>query len=109
MIPRSMPIAGVLQIMVERVCPACRCIRSCAPVLSREDAIAFGAICGLVEATERKATVADLCPDHLHKLGLLRSIGAFDHGLERDLVVPEAEEDHERSQRARAPWRSRLR
>lgn len=66
----------------EPTCVVCRCVRSCAPVLSREDAIAFGAICGLVEATERKATVADLCPDHAHKLGLLRSVGCFEHKTE---------------------------
>ncbi len=42
------------------------------------DAIAFGAICGLVEALRNTATTDDLCEDHQHKLGLLDSTGAFD-------------------------------
>ncbi len=59
-------------------CPVCRCIRSCSQTLSREDAIAFGAICGLVEGSENKVTVGTLCEDHRHKLELLRSVGAFE-------------------------------
>ncbi len=63
---------------MKAVCVACRCIRACAPSLSREDAIALGAICGLAEATENKMTVDDLCDDHKDKLELLRSVGTFD-------------------------------
>ncbi len=64
--------------MAEHRCIACQCIRSCSPVLDREDAIAFGAICALVEANEHGITLDYLCDDHKHKLGLLRSSGAFD-------------------------------
>ncbi len=64
------------------VCVACRCIESCVPEMSREDAIAYGAICALVEAMEHRVTLADLCVDHQHKLGLLRSIGTFERVLE---------------------------
>ena len=64
--------------VLERRCVACQAIRSCVPALSREDAIAFGAIVGIVEHEENGMRVADLCEDHQHKLGLLRSIGAFD-------------------------------
>lgn len=62
---------------IETRCIACQCIRSCSPILDREDAIAFGAIVGLVETNEHKMTEDDLCDDHKHKLGLLRSVGAF--------------------------------
>ncbi len=58
-------------------CVACRCIASCVPTMSREDSIAYGAICALVEATEHRMTLDDLCADHQHKLGLLRSVGTF--------------------------------
>jgi hypothetical protein len=63
--------------MAEKICPACNCIRSCSPIMDRADAIAFGAIAGLVEAIENGVTLDYLCDDHKHKLGLLRSVQAF--------------------------------
>ena len=63
---------------IEHRCIACQCVRACSPGLSREDAIAFGVIAGLVEAAEHKMSPKDLCEDHRHKLGLLRSVGTFD-------------------------------
>lgn len=65
-------------------CLACHCIRACSPRLSREDAVAFGAICGLIEATENGAQLSGLCADHEHKLGLLRSVGTFDRDDTRE-------------------------
>jgi hypothetical protein len=61
-------------------CVACECIRACSPILDRADAIAFGAIAGSVAAIEHGMKLDDLCEDHQHKLGLLRSVGAFDFG-----------------------------
>ncbi len=58
-------------------CVACRCVEAASPDLSRDDAIAFGAICGLIEAVRFSLRPRDLCTDHKQKLALLESVGTF--------------------------------